>query len=721
MGARERRTLGSRWGRWAARSGSLVLICALAAGCAGRSPVPAPSAAGSGGTPAPSAQTPASPTPTSALAAAIATPTGTLTLTEGPGAPAGTAPAAPTAPIFLNAQVGFVAGLSTPVWDFAGLAGVYRTADAGQTWTQVWQSPTAGLFLSSMGASPGGHLLFAAGSTGVNSQVPELVVSTDGGSQWQTIQPGLPSRPTTPAGAEAPGGPTPLADAIWLSLRFQFVSATVGFAGFNPMDASPTAEDEAPLVLVTHDGGRHWSALPLPPGMTVFSGGLDFLNAEDGWVTGRASAGCNRLWETRDAGLQWAAATGCLPFALRAVDFVSATQGFAGGGTRGLANGPHDAVLATVDGGRQWTTVYAPGPGGRPIVQLTFTSPEDGLAVTGTVPRGAQRIGSEILRTTDGGRSWTPVAGGSSGGLSLAPGAVWAGDPRANALLESTDGGATWTSRSAYAAVSGVRLLRGSPLDGWIRYGAQFLATTDGGRTWAPYPAPPGGALPAFASVQTAFARTAAGGLMETVDGGLHWSAAALPAGVQAVQSVTFSNAADGWLAWGGSAPAHLLATTDGGRTWQAAGTLPVWDGHLAFGSRLWVATGLRGAGAAVAVSADQGATWTVSALPAGTSCASPQVAGVTVWLVCAQTQGGPTAQSLLVRSGDGGLHWTALAAPMSVYALSIGGAQGWLAAGAAGGGSGQAHLYGISGGGNAWTLVFPDAPALPLPNSGAG
>jgi len=164
---------------------------------------------------------------------------------------------------------------------------------------------------------------------------------------------------------------------------------------------------------------------------------------------------------------------------LAAVQFVSARQGWVAGAGR---------VLATSDGGRTWTTQYA-GPAG--LYQVDFIDAAHGWAV------GA----SGLLRTANGGATWTAlaepcasirsvhfvtpslgyaVAGGSqvwiSGGV---PAAAGGGE-----LLTTTDGGRTWT-RVAGAPAQAQTACFSSPASGFVGTPGKVWHTADGGKNWS--------------------------------------------------------------------------------------------------------------------------------------------------------------------------------------------------------------------------------------------
>ncbi len=228
-----------------------------------------------------------------------------LTVTQTPPPEQAAPPSRATAPVFSSASVGYAAGRANPqAPGVADPAIIARTTDRGRTWERVWTSIASGTTLTYLGLAPGsGGFVYAAGEAGAPSGQPVLVVSGDGGVGWHVVKPALRQTPLAPIPpGPLDGRPAPaLAEEVWPSPRFQFVSAMVGFAGFNPMVDQGNAVDEAPQVLVTRDGGRTWRWLPLPPGLTAFTGGHDFPTASDREARGNPAAARAHAWPSAAA------------------------------------------------------------------------------------------------------------------------------------------------------------------------------------------------------------------------------------------------------------------------------------------------------------------------------------------------------------------------------------------------------------------------------------
>jgi photosystem II stability/assembly factor-like uncharacterized protein len=100
------------------------------------------------------------------------------------------------------------------------------------------------------------------------------------------------------------------------------------------------------VVYVTHDGGGSWSAKSVPPDS---AGGLDFVNANIGWVVDYASG---TVYFTGDGGSHWTAISAIAAATnVPQLDFVDQVAGYA---LRGPGKSP---LLKTTDGGHTWQEI----------------------------------------------------------------------------------------------------------------------------------------------------------------------------------------------------------------------------------------------------------------------------------------------------------------------------------------------------------------------------
>jgi photosystem II stability/assembly factor-like uncharacterized protein len=157
-------------------------------------------------------------------------------------------------------------------------------------------------------------------------------------------------------------------------------------------------------LFVSHDGGSTWyqQSLALPPGVppaqlslvspTFFSatGGILPVIFSDG-LTGKGIA--TDVYMTHNGGTTWESTTP-LPFAATSIDFVDMQHGWV---TDGMS------LYQTSDGGQHWAKL-SPGANFKQITTLSFVSNTAGWAIG-----GQGKNSSLLLKTADGGKTWTPI------------------------------------------------------------------------------------------------------------------------------------------------------------------------------------------------------------------------------------------------------------------------------------------------------------------------
>ena len=193
------------------------------------------------------------------------------------------------------------------------------------------------------------------------------------------------------------------------------------------------AVGEFGTVLRTDDGGTSWSGVRT--GITDDLGELRVIDAD----TFVAGGGCT-LVRSDDSGqtirrLRFNPSASC-GSPLAAMHFANDNVGF-------LIR-LDGSVLRTEDGGARFASRAAiPATGGGPPNDVWFTSPDNGVVVTGSDTLG------RVYRTTDGGASWTEVATSAAlRGLYFVS-ATTGYAVGQSAVLKTTDGGATWEPTDA--------------------------------------------------------------------------------------------------------------------------------------------------------------------------------------------------------------------------------------------------------------------------------
>ena len=322
-----------------------------------------------------------------------------------------------------------------------------------------------------------------------SSGTPMLLRTQDGGSSWERLT---------------------LAQGTFVT-RLAFVDAQNGWAvAQTPFGSSPASCRAAPdtcksLLVTTTDGGRTWTQ------RVVFSGDLDRgpalisvapADSRRAWITVRTPrcdpAGCaHEIRGTEDGGVTWSVLTQPAPFTATEIRRASVTTGWAlapgavapgasiigtndGGSTwsrqaqspswspRSLASASDRAAWAlffdpslctasscvvdlvrTIDGAT-WTSLGSPATGGcgGQLTQIAFGDTQTGWITVNLGAGGASGSGG-VLRTGDGGRTWTCQTNPPNTVLVSAPSAqnVWVTSRDrtiAETLWASDDGGQTW-------------------------------------------------------------------------------------------------------------------------------------------------------------------------------------------------------------------------------------------------------------------------------------
>lgn len=312
------------------------------------------------------------------------------------------------------------------------------------------------------------------------------------------------------------------------------------------------------------------------------------------------------LWSGFVAQAQWV--TQPIPFVepeaitLR-LDAVDATTAW----TVGISPDQYFApqVARTTNGGQTWTLGHLPllTTAEEDVYGLSAVSASTAWVVTAVHLASPSGITGRILRTTDGGQTWTRQGGPTVFGN---PNSV----PRFIRFFSVTEGVAGGEQRSPGAAF-------------------ELYTTADAGQTWTALPNAPATLTPWEDLIPLATTTlgshiwfvTSAGRVFHSATKGLTWTVGQVPGGLgrsPEIASIAFRDAQNGLLSvlddWGSN---HLLfATTNGGATWVAvtyAGPLHGMGLSNVPGTGQYVSTGanLGNGGAGSSYSGDDGQTWT--------------------------------------------------------------------------------------------------------------
>jgi photosystem II stability/assembly factor-like uncharacterized protein len=247
-----------------------------------------------------------------------------------------------------------------------------------------------------------------------------------------------------------------------------------------------------------------WSNISAAPTNGGKQDGVFFLNKDTGWIVN----GSGRIYRTLNAGATWLQQKNAPGTYFRCVEFIDAQIGFAGNVGTGYFPGVTDAnpLYKTIDGGNSWVSVTSSITGTVPTGICAIQ------AVNANVVYAAGRVGSPpiIMKSTDGGNNWVGTDLSAQCQMILdihfqSPdtGYVFAGSDAniaaANAsILRTTDGGSTWTNvytsnrfyeiiwkasfPSKQVAYATIQSYDASTTQRYV------VKTTDGGLTWNELP-----------------------------------------------------------------------------------------------------------------------------------------------------------------------------------------------------------------------------------------
>jgi len=172
-------------------------------------------------------------------------------------------------------------------------------------------------------------------------------------------------------------------------------------------------------ILRTSDGGATWNRLTIPGAETLDFRDIDAVSDDVAFVLSIGSGASSRIYKTIDAGRTWALQfTNTDPKAFfDAMAFWNPNRGIAFSDS---VDGQL-VILRTTDGGKTWTRVPAAGLPPALDNEGAFAASGTNVAVMGRDHAWIGTSTSRVLRSSDGGLTWaaaaTPLATGSSAGI----------------------------------------------------------------------------------------------------------------------------------------------------------------------------------------------------------------------------------------------------------------------------------------------------------------
>lgn len=516
-----------------------------------------------------------------------------------------------------------------------GAPGIFRSTDAGYTWSAVTNPSTgrlrdlerisgsvlsaigdAGQVLRSTDDGASWSLLGSTGSQQLNEQLwldamngyvlGNFIVrrTSDGGATWSPLSGVTESEPFNEAFFTDAQHGVILSDfRIWrttnggLTWSGSFPPSNLVYMG-NCVQITAThwlvaTNLEGASIHETTDGGQTWD-------VKLYAGGggfLDFDRLMDGTLIAVSDEG--DAFRSTDDGATWMNATHTAVEGLRG-EIGALGVGPGGRGAAGTDTSPPVRWFRTDDGGVSWTQ----DPGGP---QIAFT-----MAVEYWDADRAIAVGDYGLmwRTIDGGQSWTSVAipNNPSNGRGWCVAAPAAGVAYASVtgqtqsrVYRTTDYGVTWEQRStgipASGGLTGISFhdINNGFVSGYAGSAPRMFRTTDGGGTWTSVGVV---GLPSWTwqihwhdAMTGLVAVYNSGGIYRTTNGGSSWSRV----WSESAREIGFSDATHGVATLAGWPVAGRVAVTDdGGATWSSLDLPSTTAGSCvkAFAGGFWVGGG---------------------------------------------------------------------------------------------------------------------------------
>jgi photosystem II stability/assembly factor-like uncharacterized protein len=496
----------------------------------------------------------------------------------------------------------------------AGIGGLYRSTDQGNTWSL--QSSTQMAYVAVSASFATDNTLFVA------SLSQTIFKSTDRGQTFQKL-----ATPTTLTSPLTVMAVSPNYDAdktlllgsysngiflsnnggsSWLPVTKSQKVATVTALNFSPGFATDRTAFAATLgtgVLISRNGGKSWagantgiadlnvSSLSLSPG---------YLQDAAVWITtGKAG-----VYQTTTLGVSW---TQGAPVprsfsGLSNVHYMYVVPATGGTSSALLFLAMYEGLWSSSNGGASWLYIDT-----IPTRTIRYVNLPSTYATKPTV--FVSTYGGGNTWSQDGGMTWSINNLGMQSPYTDASGISpnFAADGTAfsamdNGLQRSTDWGMTWQVMNALGAVTYPRSLAVSPnyandstvligtdngdsqnypiyvtYQGQQYYNQGLFLSIDGGDNWMPTslngPAVISIAMsPAFATDRTAFASSPTDGLFKSTDGGMTWTQVTLPGGTTLQMgkvAMSPSYASDQTVLVAPVVTGGIYKSTNGGASWS--------------------------------------------------------------------------------------------------------------------------------------------------------
>lgn len=313
------------------------------------------------------------------------------------------------------------------------------------------------------------------------------------------------------------------------------------------------------VLLKTIDGGDNWSSSTIGSTANLFNT-IYFVNTDTGYAAGSNTVSEALVFQTTDGGASWAPQN--IPIGAQSINsifFVNADTGYTAGGDFG------SEILKTTNGGATWT--ISESGNFDYLNDLHFINATTGMAVGND---------GMIIRTLNGGTTWNFVNNSGNFNELFAvhfptPTTGYAVAQRA--VLKTIDGGSNW---SVVQTVTERNLLSGffTAQDSGtvVGLGGYIQSTGDGGTTWFDNtPVPMTIQSTFFLNADTGYfsgSGNSEGAIYKTTDGGANFTKLSLPSSITPIFSIFFTNRDTGYAPTILNTNRVVLKTTNGGTSW---------------------------------------------------------------------------------------------------------------------------------------------------------
>jgi photosystem II stability/assembly factor-like uncharacterized protein/putative cell wall-binding protein len=326
-------------------------------------------------------------------------------------------------------------------WAVGSGGTILNTNDGGVTWTP--QDSGTGNALLSVAFTDASHG-WAVGAGQYGAYSLSMLHTTDGGATWNSQVSGTTKNLSAVDFSDASHGwavgdggtvvRTTDSGATWNS---QASGTTNDLFALDFTDASHGwAVGDGGVILRTGDGGGSWT--PLTSGTTMPLYSVHFVDGNNGWAVGGQYQNTSVILHTTNGGTTWVPQTSGAQKRLRDVCFVDTNTGW--------AVGDGGVILHTTNGGTTWTTQISGTQ--YSIYSVAFTDANNGFVAGVYGIRGTRNGGTTWGARNSGTGSLSAVAftdashGWAVGGDYDTPAAI----------VRTEDGGNTWSPQSCGAA-----------------------------------------------------------------------------------------------------------------------------------------------------------------------------------------------------------------------------------------------------------------------------